>query len=402
MHALLILLLAAVLLVLAVPVLLVASYLALLTLLSARLPAPPPGRSTRLLVLVPAHNEAAVIERTVQSLLAMDYPQDLFRVQVIADNCVDDTAALARSAGAAVWERQHASLRGKGYALQFAYEKVLAEGWAEAVVIVDADTEVSANLLGAFAARVQAGAGAVQAFYGVLNPLASWRTRLVTIALAIFHRLRGRARARLGVSNKLNGNGMCFTAATLRRVPHEAFSIAEDLEYGIALGRAGIAVSYADEAEVRAEMVSTAKAAESQRQRWESGRAQMRQLYGWPLLGAAFRQRSALLLDLALDVLVPPLSTVALFTLLLAALGLLLAWFTGIALFALPGLLALAALLLHVLRGVVLSGLGLQGWLDLALAPGYVVWKLLLRFQRKGPKDEWVRTTREQEGKPPN
>ena len=217
----------------------------------------------------------------------------------------------------------------------------------------------------------------------------------MTIALAIFHRLRGRARARLGVSNKLNGNGMCFTVETLRRVPHEAFSIAEDLEYGIALGRAGIAVAYADEAEVRAEMVSTAKAAESQRERWEGGRAPMRRLYGWPLLRDALRQRSALLLDLALDVLVPPLSTIAIATLLLAVLSLV-AVALGLPTWAaLPGLAALLVLVLHVLRGVSLSGLGLQGWLDLALAPGYVIWKVLLKLKRKPAGDEWIRTTRE-------
>jgi len=383
------------LLAVGIPALLAVAYLGLLTVLSGAVKAPAPAQGKRFVVLVPSHNEAEVIERTVQSLRGIEYPADQFRIQVIADNCKDDTAALARGAGAAVWERHDLSARGKGYALKFAYEKVLAEGWADAVVVVDADTEVSRNLLSAFAARLHQGAGAVQAFYGVLNPQASWRTRLVTIALAIFHRLRGRARARLGVSNKLNGNGMCFTVPTLRRVPHEAFSIAEDLEYGIALGRAGIAVAYADEAEVRAEMVSTAKASESQRQRWEGGRAQMRRLYGWPLLRDALQQRSSLLLDLALDVLVPPLTTVALAVVGFAALSLLAVWLGLPGWVAALGLLALATLVLHVLRGVVLSGLGLRGWLDLALAPGYVIWKLLLPLRRKAAKDEWIRTTRE-------
>jgi len=195
---------------------------------------------------------------------------------------------------------------------------------------------------------------------------------------------------------------MCFTVPTLRRVPHEAFSIAEDLEYGIALGRAGIAVAYADEAEVRAEMVSTAKASESQRQRWEGGRAQMRRLYGWPLLRDALQQRSSLLLDLALDVLVPPLTAVALAVVGFAALSLLAVWLGLPGWVAALGLLALATLVLHVLRGVVLSGLGLRGWLDLALAPGYVIWKLLLPLRRKAAKDEWIRTTREPPAGPPS
>ena len=148
------------LLLIGLPVTLTTAYLGLLTLCSAALPALAARRDKRFVVLVPAHNETAVILRTVKNLLALDYPAGQFRVQVIADNCTDDTAALARQAGAAVWERSSASERGKGYALKFAYEKVLAEAWADAVVVVDADTEVSPNLLTSFAAHLGAGAGA--------------------------------------------------------------------------------------------------------------------------------------------------------------------------------------------------------------------------------------------------
>lgn len=209
-------------------------YLLLLTLCSARLPqAAPAGQGHRFAIVVPAHNEAAVIERTVNSLLALDWPAAQRRIVVVADNCRDDTAALARVAGAEAWERQHDSERGKGYALRFAYERLLAEAGSgqavDAVVVVDADTEVSRNLLSAFAARIEAGAGAAQAFYGALNPKASWRTRLMTIALSLIHRLRGRGRERLGASAGLKGNGMMFTLDTLRRAPHRSFSLVEDL-----------------------------------------------------------------------------------------------------------------------------------------------------------------------------
>ena len=92
-----------------------------------------------------------------------------FRVLVVADNCTDSTAALARAAGAEVLERDDTERRGKGYALDFAFHASQAHGWADAVVVVDADTEVSANLLEAFAARIENGAKAIQAHYGVLN-----------------------------------------------------------------------------------------------------------------------------------------------------------------------------------------------------------------------------------------
>lgn len=388
---------AVVLVLLSLPVWLVALYLLWLTLLSARpaTPAPAP-RTARFVVVVPAHDEAAGIGRTVRSLLALDWPAEARRVCVVADNCSDDTAAMAREAGAEVLERVDAQRRGKGYALEYAFERLLAQGDFDAAVVVDADTAVSPNLLAAFAARLRDGAQACQAFYGVLNPHASWRTRLITIALAIFHRLRGRGREALGLSCGLRGNGMCFPAQTLRRVPHRAYSIVEDLEYGLLLGRAGIRVHYVDEAYVLGEMVSSEKAARSQRQRWEGGRAQMVRRHGWPLLREALRTRDRLLLDLALDVLVPPLGTIGLAAVGLALLG------AALALVGVTGPIAtiwaagpLVILLLHVARGVMLSGLGAAGWTTLAMAPFYVAWKLSLRLRRRPAADQWVRTQRE-------
>jgi len=256
----------------AAPAVLAAGYLLAATLLSARLAVPPPSsRTLRFDVIVPAHNEIAVIERTVASLRKIDWPRDRFRVVVVADNCNDGTAAAARSAGAEVLERHDSMLRGKGYALEFAFLSSRARGVASAVVVVDADAEVSANLLEAFAARIERGAQAVQAHYGVLNPGASWRTRLMTIAKGAFHIVRSRARERLRLSCGVRGNGWCVTHALLQRVPYHAFSLTEDLEYGIDIGLAGCRVEYADEAHSNAEMVSGEQLARTQRQRWEAG-----------------------------------------------------------------------------------------------------------------------------------
>src|SRR3954464_13680475 len=109
------------------PVLACTTYLFVLVLLSGRRKAPtPPPPTLRFDIIVPSHNEEAGIAETVTSLLALDYPKDRFRVLVVADNCSDRTADLARAAGATVLERQSATERGKGYALNFAFERVLA------------------------------------------------------------------------------------------------------------------------------------------------------------------------------------------------------------------------------------------------------------------------------------
>jgi cellulose synthase/poly-beta-1,6-N-acetylglucosamine synthase-like glycosyltransferase len=386
----------------ALPVVAASGYLLLLSVLAWRRPPTPPGDTQPCFdLVVPAHNEEQGIAQTVRSLRQVNYPPERFRVLVVADNCTDQTGAQAAEAGAIVLARNDPDHRGKGYALELAFERSLAEGFSQAVVVVDADTLVSANLLQAFAARLSAGAVAVQAHYGVQNPNASWRTRLMVLALALFHRVRSLGRERLGVSCGLRGNGMCFSTRIIREVPHQAYSLVEDLEYGIRLGRAGHRVTYADEAEVFGEMVSGEKASRSQRRRWEQGRRAIARAQGWPLLRDALAQRSGLLLDLAADLLVPPLTLVVGASLLGTAVTF--GWSVWLgrpsaALWLLTGCdLGLVA---YVLTGWWRSGIGPRGLLDLAFAPLYVVWKLLLMVRSpKEKKDEWVRTARE--GAPP-
>ena len=388
------------LLLLALPALVSCIYLFACTLLSGKPDVPKPrSRELRFDIVVPAHNESAIIARNVASLRRIDWPAQNFRVLVVADNCSDDTAAVARAAGAHPLERQNASLRGKGYALDHAFQFSLADGFASAVVVIDADAEVSPNLLQACAARIERGAEAVQVHYGILNPEDSWRTRLLTIAKAAFHIVRSRARERLQLSCGIRGNGWCLTHALMRRVPYNCFSLAEDIEYSIALGMQGVRVHYADEAHADADMVSGAAASGVQRQRWEGGRFAMLRSATPTLIRAAITRRSALCADLAMDLIVLPLSYVALNVALLLALARLAVWWNA----ALTGWLGLALacgamLVIYVMRGWQISGTGARGLLDLARAPFFVLWKLVVMLRRGGSR-EWVRTERETPGK---
>ncbi len=385
-----------VLFALALPATAVSLYLLLFTLLS-RAPAAA-LRSTRPMrfdVIVPAHNEAAVIEGVVGSLRKLDWPAEDFRILVVADNCTDATAALARAAGAEVLERHDETLRGKGYALDFAFQVSRTRDWAYAVVVVDADSEVSPNLLEACATRIESGTKVIQVHYSVLNAQTSWRTRLMSIAMAAFHQVRSRARERLQLSCGIRGNGWCITHQLLQQVPYRAFSLTEDLEYGIALGLAGQRVHYADEAHVAALMVSGEDASRTQRQRWEEGRLQLIRSKTLPLLRAALGRGSAVCLDLALDLLVLPLSYVAInIALLMLFAGLAGLWEPSMAIWWWLGVGCGISLLLYVLRGWQLSGMGLRGLLDLSRVPFFVVWKVLLMMRAHGSA-QWVRTKRE-------
>ena len=385
-----------VLTVLALPIAAAALYLGLMAVL-ARAPRArvAPAPRLRFDVIVPAHDEEQGIADTVASLLAVEYPRDRFRVIVVADNCTDRTAARAAAAGAEVFVRVDLERRGKGYALADAFHRRLDAGRADVLVVVDADTQVSPNLLSAFAARFEAGAAVVQADYGVQNVRSSWRTRIMTIALAAFHGVRSSARERLGLSCGLRGNGMGFSAAVLRANPPGAFSIVEDLEYGIQLGYAGVRVQYVDEAHVWGQMAVTEGASRSQRRRWERGRNALVREHVPGLLAGAWRRRDVVLLDLAMDLLVPPLGQLVAATIVGLAVSVAAMWLGVV---VAPWLWAVSALAIvgYVGRAVALSGLGLAGVADLVWAPVYIIWKLTLRLSDRGRKpEEWVRTTRE-------
>lgn len=388
-----------------VPALLASLYLFGLTLLWRReTPARTPAHLPSCCVVVPAHNEAAGIAATLDSLMRLDYPSDRFQVVVVADNCTDDTAAIAVQSGATVLIREDGARRGKGWALRFAFDWLLRErrlAW-DVVVVIDADSRVSPGLLTSIASRIAAGARAVQATY-LPTPGTPDPTSVITeVAFSAFHRLRSAGRERLGLSAGLRGNGMAFTRDLLATVPHDAFSRTEDLEFGVLLGLHGIRVGYAADAVVRGEMPTRREVVVRQRERWIGGRAEIARRFVPALLRAAWRTRRLMPLDLACDLLMPPLSAVVV----MAATGLLASligqfWLatgpvaTGI------WTLATAALAVHVLVAAHVAG-QLGPLMGAAWAiPVYAWRKTVIAAQaarRSGEMNaSWVRTAREGE-----
>lgn len=387
----------------AVPSAIAGGYLGALTAASKRhRPLPGPDRSVRFVFLVPAHNEAFGISETVASLQVVDYPKQSFRVVVIADNCNDDTAAVARSAGAQVIERTDDIRRSKGFALSDVFPQVLADPWVDAVLVVDADSVVSPNLLAACAGRIAAGEDALQVRYGIRNPDESWRTRLLAVAFACFHDVRSTGRESLGLSCGLRGNGMVFTRRALEVAPHRASSLVEDLEYGMDLADAGIRIGYVEGASVLAEMPTNDEGSRSQRDRWERGRAELRPR-ALAMLGTGLKTGDPLRVDLAVDVLVPPLGTVVAMTVGSGAACL------GASLLrrridpsVFPVAIAVVGIGSHVAAGWRASGTGWRGLSALRRVPGYLLWKLRSRAAGNASvggssPPPWIRTTRNSE-----
>jgi len=372
---------------------LMAAYL--LTLSVAALlghPPPPPGPARRrFAVLIPAHDEATVIRRLLSSLRAQRYPTHLFAVFVVADNCTDDTAALAREAGATVLERHEPALAAKGHALAWLLGRVRAAGPVDAYVVLDADSVVESDLLSRFDARMEAGSRVIQAQYRVLNPGASSVTALRDAALASLHFLRPAGRTRLGLSCGLKGNGMCFEASLLDRFGWPSAGLAEDVEFHLLLVGAGLRVDFAPEVLVRADMPVTLAGSRTQHLRWETGRLRsLRQAI--PLLARGIVNRDPIAADAALEQFVPPLSVAV-----VVGAGCALAQFLlGAPQLAFTAAAATAGLAIHVVAGLVAVHAPRRAYLALLGAPPYIAWKVWLyaRSVLTPSKQPWVRTDR--------
>ncbi len=232
-----------------------------------------PRSHPRLVVLVPAHNETDYVERCVRSLQVQDYPSDRYDVVVIADNCTDETADLALAAGAKVMERDDPAAAGKGRALRWAMDLLLVERPdVDGFVVVDADSVAEPHLLGGLAARLAAGAEAVQGEYLALTDDNGARSELRAASMLLFHRVRFGGRAALGLPCHLVGNGMAFSRGLLEAHPWDAFTSAEDLEWSADLRLDGIRPVFAGDARLWAPIAKGGDAARTQRVRWEGGR----------------------------------------------------------------------------------------------------------------------------------
>jgi cellulose synthase/poly-beta-1,6-N-acetylglucosamine synthase-like glycosyltransferase len=367
----------------------------------------------RFAILVPAHNEELLLPATLVSLQEIDYPRNLFDIHVIADNCSDRTASLARSLGVNVHVRTDPIQIGKGHALNWCLKEIqrTAVGY-EAYAFIDADTVVAANFLQVMNTRLLAGAQVLQAYYAVKDPQTSWNTTLRYIALAALHYLRPLGRMFLGGSAGLKGNGMVFTTAALERHPWSG-SLTEDIEAHMNLLLDGIPVQFAAEAVVYGEMPATFSQSKSQLDRWEHGRLQMALRYGPQLLAAAGRalhkgQFSWIFryLDAVMEHLIPPFSV--LFSVSAVCLAAAAVFFLLV--FLAPGqtdntlvwanlLLGCALLLMQVIY--VISSLSMVGapasaYRGLLFAPWFVLRKLgqlASVFARRTPRT-WIKTTR--------
>lgn len=351
----------------------------------------PIRREARFVILVPAHNEELVIGRTIDAIQRLDYPSELYDVVVIADNCDDETESIARKSGVDVLVRRDEALRGKGFAIRWALERLPLDE-LDAVAFVDADTVVDSAFLREMSREITSGEHVVQGRYEVLDPGSSVARSLRAISFALVHYVKPLGKNAFRGSCGLKGNGMAISSHVLRDSGWNAFSVVEDAEQSAYLLEQGYRTAFAPEAKVFGEMPATLAAASTQNLRWESGRIKVAMRWAPRLLATAIKRQSIVSLDAAVDLSLPPLSVIAS----LAVIALTVGSLGGSVALSAMAAVALVSLSAHVVGGMIVARVPSSEWKALLFAPAYVLWKLLLyaRALTGSGARSWVRTAR--------
>ena len=248
-------------------------------------------KENRFMAIIPAHNEAAVVSNLVESLKKQNYPRELYDIYVIADNCTDNTAEVARNAGAIVYERFDEEKKTKGFALQwFLAQKIKEDAPYDALCIFDADNIADENFLKAMNKKLCQGETVVQGYRDIKNPTDNWITAGYAIFYWTMNRFYHLARYNLGLSPLLNGTGFMVKFDVIKPTGWDTNTLTEDIEFSLKNIIEGRRLGWATDAIVYDEQPTGFKQSWSQRSRWTVGHIQCIKEYTG-LLAAAVKEK---------------------------------------------------------------------------------------------------------------
>ncbi|NLC87591.1 MAG: glycosyltransferase family 2 protein [Clostridiaceae bacterium] len=252
-------------------------------------------KENRFMTIIPAHNEAAVVGNLVESLKKQNYSKELYDIYVIADNCTDNTAEVARKAGAIVFERFDESKKTKGFALQwFLAQKIQENAPYDAFCIFDADNIVDVNFLKAMNKKLCQGENVVQGYRDIKNPTDNWITAGYAIFYWTMNRFYHLARYNLGLSPLLNGTGFMVRFDLIKPTGWDTKTLTEDIEFSLKNIINGKKLGWATDAIVYDEQPTGFKQSWSQRTRWTVGHIQCMKEYTG-LLALAVKEKKTLM-----------------------------------------------------------------------------------------------------------
>ena len=252
-------------------------------------------KQNRFMTIIPAHNEEAVVGNLVESLKNQNYPKDLYDVYVIADNCTDNTAKIAREKGAIVFERFDETKKTKGFALQwFLAQKIEEDAPYDAFCVFDADNIADSNFLTAMNKKLNQGENVVQGYRDIKNPSDNWITAGYAIFYWTMNRFYHLARYNIGLSPLLNGTGFMVRFDVIKPTGWQTKTLTEDIEFSLKNIIAGRKLGWATDAIVYDEQPTGFKQSWMQRTRWTVGHIQCMKEYTG-LLAAAVKEHKTLM-----------------------------------------------------------------------------------------------------------
>jgi cellulose synthase/poly-beta-1,6-N-acetylglucosamine synthase-like glycosyltransferase len=252
----------------------------------------------RFAVIIAAHNEERVVGPLIDSLMAQDYPKELYDVHVIADNCTDHTKDVAKRHGAVVHVRFNQEKRGKGFAIEWMLERLWNWGVEyDAIVMFDADNLVAPDFLRIMNDKLIEGHKVIQGYLGVKNPFDTWVSVSMAISYWYSNRMWQNARQNLGLACSLGGTGLCIDMPLLKEMGWGATGLTEDLEFGVRCVERGILPIWAHDAVVYDEKPTTLLASMRQRLRWMQGHFHCAKNHMMPLIKAGIKERNLAKLD---------------------------------------------------------------------------------------------------------
>ncbi|MCA9071913.1 MAG: glycosyltransferase family 2 protein [Planctomycetaceae bacterium] len=258
-------------------------------------------------VVIPAHNEAAVISDTLSHLKRTLNGNT--SVLVIADNCDDDTARIALDEGCHVLERSNKVQRGKGFALQFACEYLTKTHSPSVVVILDADCEVGRETITQISSLAFQTNRPVQGLNLSTSPHSTSKlSTLSELGFRFKNLVRPSGLLRIGMPCHLMGTGIAIPWSALANPQTLSDDLAEDMQLGVDLAVAGYPTYFYPDVEVSSQLPQNQSGFMTQRTRWEQGHLQTSLKQIPILIRQSIRQRRIDLLMLALDLTIPPFS----------------------------------------------------------------------------------------------
>ena len=256
------------------------------------------NKKHKFMMILPAHNESSVIGALIESLQSLDYPKELYDIYVIADNCTDNTAQIAKDLGAIVYERFDEKKKTKGFAMQwFLNQKIKENADYDAFCVFDADNVVDKNFLNAMNKKLCQGEEIVQGYIDIKNPADSW----ISAGYALFYWMMNRfyhlARYNLGLSPLINGTGFMVDFNLIKPTGWDTITLTEDIEFSLKNIAKGRKLGWATDAIVYDEQPTEFKQSWSQRSRWTVGHLQCMKYYTKDLAEGIIEYRTLMNFD---------------------------------------------------------------------------------------------------------